>query len=177
MHRKRARRILGILKKSVELCLVVRRRRVTFACSPRPCGGCHTCWGGGRWKSQNKKNVYLFPYVEEPLNSKVIKSFVPELRSCKCFSCFGIPMFYVYMLQTFYVRFAYSCMAMLYVILWPISNLESLTSQVRLSSTFICTVFKSHIEWNNAQGISAPSTTLRPTMYTFHDLNCFGHVI
>ena len=48
---------------------------------------------GGRWKSQNRKNVYLSPYVEEPLNSKVIKSFVPELRSRKCF---GIPMFYVY---------------------------------------------------------------------------------
>ena len=43
---------------------------------------CHTrCWGGDRWKSQNRKNVYLSPYVEKPLNSKVIKSFVPELRS------------------------------------------------------------------------------------------------
>ena len=64
---------------------------------------------GGRWKSQNRKNVYLSPYVEEPLNSKVIKSFVPELRSRKCFSCFGISTFYVYvyMLWTFYVRFAY----------------------------------------------------------------------
>ena len=41
---------------------------------------------------------YLSPYVEKPFNSKVIKSFVPELRSRKCFSCFGIPMFYVYML-------------------------------------------------------------------------------
>ena len=62
---------------------------------------------GGRWKIQNRKNVYLSPYIEEPLNSKVIKSFVPELRSRKCFSCFGIPMFYVYMLWTFHVRFAY----------------------------------------------------------------------
>ena len=35
---------------------------------------------------------YLSPYVEKPLNSKVIKSFVPEQRSRKCFSCFGIPM-------------------------------------------------------------------------------------
>ena len=107
MHRKRARRIWGILKKSVELSLAVRRRRVTFACSLRPCGGYHTCWGWGRWKSQNRKNVYLSPNVEEPLNSKVIKSFVSELRSRKCFSCFGIPMFYVYMLWTFYVRFPY----------------------------------------------------------------------
>ena len=38
-------------------------------------------WGGVEWKSQNRKNVYLSPYVEEPLNSKVIKSFVTELRS------------------------------------------------------------------------------------------------
>ena len=36
---------------------------------------------------------------------KVIKSSVPELRSRKCFSCFGIPMVYVYMFWTFYVRF------------------------------------------------------------------------
>ena len=35
----------------------------------------------GRWKSQNRKSVPLSPYVEKPLNSTVIKSFVPELRS------------------------------------------------------------------------------------------------
>ena len=70
--------------------------------------------GGGRWKSQNRKNVYLSPYVEEPLNSKVIKIFVPELRNRKCFSCFGIPMFYVYMLWTFYERFPYSGMGMIH---------------------------------------------------------------
>ena len=63
--------------------------------------------GGGRGKSQTRKNVYLSPYVEEPLNSKVIKSFVPELRSRKCFSCFEIPMFSVYILWTLYVRFTY----------------------------------------------------------------------
>ena len=89
-------------KKSIELSLAVRRRRVTFACSPRPCGRCHT-----RWKSQNRKNVYLSPYVEEPFNSKVIKSFVPELRNRKCFSYFGIPMFYVYMLWTSHEHFTH----------------------------------------------------------------------
>ena len=109
MHWKRARRILGILKKSVSWELDSERERSTFAYSPRPCGGCHTCWWGDWWKSQNKKNVHLFPYVKKPFNSKVIKSFVPELRSRKCFSCFGIPMFYVYMLWTFYVRFACPC--------------------------------------------------------------------
>ena len=45
-------------------------------------------WGVGRWKSQNRKNVYLSPYVEEPLNSKVIKSFVLELRSRSVFFVF-----------------------------------------------------------------------------------------
>ena len=43
---------------------------------------------GGRWKSQNRKNVYLTPYVKEPLNSKVIKGFVPELRNRYMFFVF-----------------------------------------------------------------------------------------
>ena len=89
-----ARRILGIWRKLVELRLDTEREGSTFACSWRP-------WTGvarerGRWKRQNRKNAYLSPCVEEPLNSKVIKSFVPELRSRKCFSCFDIPMFYLY---------------------------------------------------------------------------------
>ena len=89
------RRILGFWKSQwVELRTRHRTRRLTFACSPRPRAGVARM--GGRWKSQNRKNVYLSPYVEEPLNSKVIKSFVPELRSRKCFSCFEIPMFYLY---------------------------------------------------------------------------------
>ena len=46
---------------------------------------------GCRWKNQNRKNVHLSVYVEEPLNSKVIKSFVPELRSRKCFCVSGFP--------------------------------------------------------------------------------------
>ena len=102
----RARRILGILKKSVssvESCLG--RRRLTFACSRRPWAGVARD-AGCSWKSQNRKNVYLSPYVEEPLNSKVIKSFVPELRSRKCFSCFEIPMFNVMYIWTLYVHFA-----------------------------------------------------------------------
>ena len=38
---------------------------------------------------------------KKTLNSKVIKSFVLELRSRKCFSCFEIPMFYVIYKWTF----------------------------------------------------------------------------
>ena len=97
----------------VELKTMHQIRRVDFRGSQRSDEfaryRCRTRWGGGKWKSQNRKNVYLSPYVEEPLNSKIIKSFVPELRSRKCFSCFEIPMFYVYMLCTFhtYVRFTH----------------------------------------------------------------------
>ena len=86
-HTRSARRILGILKKSVswvESCLG--RRQLTFACSRRLCAlrALHEMVGC-RLQSQNRKNVYLSPYVEEPSNSNVIKSFVPELRSRKCF--------------------------------------------------------------------------------------------
>ena len=77
-----------------ETCLG--RRRLAFACSRGPWNGVARDRVGGRWKSQNRKNVHLSPYVEEPLNSKVIKTFVPEQRSCKCFSCFEIPVFYLY---------------------------------------------------------------------------------
>ena len=35
------------------------------------------------------ERLCLSPYVEEPLNSKVIKSFLPELRSGKCFRISG----------------------------------------------------------------------------------------
>ena len=69
--------------------------------------------GGADWKVSIER-WYLSPYVEKPFNSKVIKSFVPELRSRKCFSCFGILMFYAYMLWTFYVHFTYSCTVMLH---------------------------------------------------------------
>ena len=103
-----ARRILGDLKKSVswvESCLG--RRRLAFACSRRPWAGVARNGVGGRWKSQNRKNVYLSPYVKEPLNSKAMKSFVPEIRSRKRFSCFEIPMLYVYIWWTLYVRFTY----------------------------------------------------------------------
>ena len=100
----------GIWKKSVSRVKILPRKKTVDSClldealSWVP----HVLVGGGcRWKSENRKNVYLSPYIEEPLNLKVIKSFVPELRSCKYFSCFGIPMFYVYMLWTFYVRFTH----------------------------------------------------------------------
>ena len=49
----------------------------------------------------------LTPYVEKPFNSKVIKSFVPELRSRQCFSCFGIPTLCIYVIYEHYECFTY----------------------------------------------------------------------
>ena len=91
-YRKRAEDFGNFEKKSVELRTRHLTRRVDFRDSQRRDEfaryGRRTC-SGGRWKSQHRKIVYLSPYVEEPLNPKVIKSFVPELRSRKCFSCLG----------------------------------------------------------------------------------------
>ena len=73
----------------VEFCL--RRRRLVFACSPKPgqwpCGGCHTCWGGADGKVIIERLCISLPYVET-FNSKVIKGFVPELRSRYVFFMF-----------------------------------------------------------------------------------------
>ena len=92
-HTAEARGGFGeIWRKLGELRLDTGWEGLTFA---EALGRCHTRWGC-RWKSQNRKIVPLSPYVEKPLNSKVIKDFVPELRSRKCFSCFEIPMFYIY---------------------------------------------------------------------------------
>ena len=82
------------LKKSqlVEFC--GRKKKVDFRLLAEALGRCCTLFGADgkvvieRW--------YLSPYVEKPLNSKVMKSFVPELRSRKCFLCFRIPMLYIY---------------------------------------------------------------------------------
>ena len=96
-------------KKTVGFRLLAEARPVA------PVAGATRAGGVRRWKSQNRKNVYLSPYAEEPLNSKAIKSFVPELRSRKCFSCFEIPIVYVYIyiyIWTLYVHFAYPYLAM-----------------------------------------------------------------
>ena len=81
-----ARRIWGILKKSVELSPASGEDGLLSLAHGGLATGAHVL--GGRWKSQNRKNVYLSPYVEEPLNSKVMKCFVPELRSRQVFFVF-----------------------------------------------------------------------------------------
>ena len=73
---------LGDLKKVSELSFSVRRRQLTFGARQM----LHVIWG--RWKSQYRNIVYLSPYVKKPSNSKVIKSFIPELR-CRVFCVSG----------------------------------------------------------------------------------------
>ena len=118
MHWKRAQRILGIWKKVSESSCSVWRRRLTFrAHRSLAAGATH---GGGSGGGADGKVVIerlclSLPYVEKPLNSKVIKSFVSELRSRKCFLCFGIPVLSIYELWTFYVHFTYPYICLLWV--------------------------------------------------------------
>ena len=63
-------------------------------------------WFGADGKVSIER-LCLSPYVEKPFSSKVIKSFIPELRSCKCFLCFGIPMLTIYVCYGHYEHFVY----------------------------------------------------------------------
>ena len=67
--------------------------------------------GEGRWKSQHRKIVPLSPNVEKRLNSKVIKSFVLELRRRKCFCFSGF-------LCSMYICYEHS-MCVLHIHVWP----------------------------------------------------------
>ena len=109
MHRKHAQRIWEDLKKVSELSLVVWRKKVDFhfLAEARLVALWQVPHVFGGWGADGKASIEglcLSSYVEEPLNSKVIKSYVPELRSRECFSCFEIPMFYVYI---YYEHFMY----------------------------------------------------------------------
>ena len=70
-----------------ELSFCLRGRMLTFGARRGLAAGAHVV--GSRWKSQHRKIVYLSPYFWKPFNSKVIKNFVPELRSRKCFCVSG----------------------------------------------------------------------------------------
>ena len=63
------------------------RKTVDFRSLLRPCGGCRT-WFGADGKVSIER-LCLSPHVKKPFNSKVIKCFVPELRSPKVFRVSG----------------------------------------------------------------------------------------
>ena len=79
-------------KKSVSWVLP-RGRRLIFARSPRPCGRCHTWFG-----ADGKVRCISLLMSKNLLNSKVVKSFVPELRNRKCF-CVSWFLFSIYMVM------------------------------------------------------------------------------
>ena len=96
-HRKRARRILGDLRKVSELSSRSEEDCwLSGLAEARPVALSRVrTWFGTDGKVSIER-WYLSPYVEKPLNSKIIKSFVPERRSRQVFSCFGIPMLSIY---------------------------------------------------------------------------------
>ena len=67
--------------------------------------GRRACWGADGKVSIERLCLSL-PSVQKPFNSKVIKSFVPELRSRKCFCVLGF-LCYLYVRYRHYERFAY----------------------------------------------------------------------
>ena len=84
--------------------------------------GAHVVWG--RWKSQHRKNVYVSPKVEKNLNSKVIKVFVPELRSRYVFFMFRdsyVLCIYVMNILCTFPIFMYGYVT-LTLTLWPINS-------------------------------------------------------
>ena len=125
-----------IWEKSVELSWVLpRKKKVDFRLLAVVLWRVRTWFGADRQVSIER--WCRSPYVKKPLNSKVIKRFVPELRSRKCFLCFGIPMLSIYELWTFYVRFTYSWMGMLHIC--DLEDNSFLVIPFFSKSLFVCT--------------------------------------
>ncbi len=112
MHRKRARRIFGIWKKVSWVKFLPLKKMVDFRGSPRPCGGCRT-WFGADGKVVIERLCLSLPHVEKSFNSKVIKSFIPELRSRQVFFVFRdsyvIYMCVMNILCTFHISVSWVC--------------------------------------------------------------------
>ena len=78
---------------------------------------------------------YLPTYVEKPLNSKVIKSFVPELRSRKYFLCFGIPMLSMYVMDIMNVLRTGMNMSISRIHIWLCYKFTYMLSRLLLTHT------------------------------------------
>ena len=121
---------------------------------------------GGRWKSQDRKIMPLSPYVEKPLNSKVIKSFVLEQRSRKCFSCFEIPMFYLYGHSMYVWHIAISWGGYNITYYQTLHHWKSLTNH-RMSSLGLVSLFDSK---SNFVGYLVPKSSLwKNVVYSYAD--------
>ena len=73
---------------------------------------------------------------------------------------------------TFHTTNAFSC------ICGVMAQFKFLNHKFPNWNMFICTLFKSHIQWSNAQRVSPPTTSILPTTAgTYHGSNCFCHMI
>ena len=104
MHRKRARMVLGDLKKVSWVLQSEEEGWLSLARSGLVEGAARD-GGGADGKVIIERFCISLPYVKT-FNSKVIKSFVTELRSRECFSCFGIPTLSMYVRYGHYEHFA-----------------------------------------------------------------------
>ena len=85
------------------------------------------------------------PYLEKPFNSKVIKSFVPELRSRKCFCVSGF-LRYIYVRYGHYERFVYRYeyvyFTYSYLAMWQYDNMPFKNNKKSIiNHLFICVAF------------------------------------
>ena len=100
-HQKRGLRfekslLIEFLRPNGRVEFLPPKKKVDFR---RYYGGCARGGGGGGGadgKVVIERLCRSLPHVEKPFNSKVIKSFVPELRSRKCFCVSGF-LCYLYM--------------------------------------------------------------------------------
>ena len=125
--------------------------------------------------------MYLSPYVEEPLNSKIIKSFVPELRSHKCFSCFEIPLFYVYMLWTFHARFTpIRIMGKVHTSIYiqgkRIVSMISITEKENVNIIWFKEYFSTKLFWHFSQNIEYKRYNKQQIFYGILSFNQTGDI-
>ena len=147
-HTESARRILGDFEKVSSWSWVLPREktvglRLFTEAKPQALGRCRTRWGGGRWKSQYRKNVYLSPYVEEPLNSKVIKSSYLNWEVITRFSNFEIPMFYLYGHSMYVSHIAIS---------WLWYSSSNATNNLTSKKQKVCSLCYRHAETTRRKG-------------------------
>ena len=112
MHRKRARRILGILKKSVSWVPGSGEDGWFSRAHRGLVSGVHVM--GGRWKSHHRKMVPL-SLCRISFHSKITKGFVPDLRSRYVFFVFQDSYVLCIYVMNIYVHFTYPDIWLCYI--------------------------------------------------------------
>ena len=102
---------------------------------------------GGRWKSHHRKIVHLSSLCRKTFNSKVIKDFVPELRSRYVFFVFRdsnvLCIYVMNILCTFHISVSW---------VWYMWSLRSLVSIIFFY--FFCSQLATHLEYFLYSGVT-----------------------